>query len=85
MCAGNKVLVQESVLISNGPKTEVIHTEISNPYPETLTDALTSNREGINLNPIVVKNFQKIIKGVKKGGRSHSDNGCVKILESVVR
>ena len=36
------------------------------------------------MNPIVVKNFQKMVKGVKKV-RSQSDNGCVKILESALR
>ena len=75
ICADNKVL-ESQVLVINGPPTEVVHTEISNPYPETLTVTEATSKQ-LKLNPIVVRNFKKTVKAGKKG-RSQSDNGCIR-------
>ena len=58
----------------------MLNTDISNPLPETLTDAATQRQ--IVVNPVIIRNFKKTVKGVAKKGRSQSDNGCIRVEES---
>lgn len=62
--------------VDYGPRTEVVYTEVDNPYPETVSDA---PKKQIKLNPVVIRNFKNVVKVPKKvQSRSHSDNGCLK-------